>query len=174
MITSSVEAIRSGSKDHFTANDWSDPDKDMPYQKSKHLAERAAWHFVAGLPKDERFEMVVINPGFIVGPNLNSAYFLSGDAISKFMTGVLPGVPQLSIPMIDVRDCAQAHFCALTAPKAAGQRFILSENTYSLMEVATTLHQEFSSLGYPIPTRSMPYALIWLGSFFNQDASSAL
>ena len=41
--------------------------------KSKTLAEKAAWDFVEALDADEKFALVTINPGFIIGPNLNSA-----------------------------------------------------------------------------------------------------
>jgi dihydroflavonol-4-reductase len=32
------------------------------------MAEEAAWDFLKGLPEDERFELVVINPLFLIGP----------------------------------------------------------------------------------------------------------
>jgi dihydroflavonol-4-reductase len=37
------------------------------------LAEKAAWDFVKNLPNDEKFEVVTINPGLVLGPNLNEA-----------------------------------------------------------------------------------------------------
>ena len=49
--------------------------------KSKTLAEKAAWDFQKGMPDDEQFPVIVINPGFIVGPNLNEAEFTSGNLI---------------------------------------------------------------------------------------------
>jgi hypothetical protein len=39
-----------------------------PYQKSKTLAERAAWDFVATLPAAQLFELVAVNPGMVLGP----------------------------------------------------------------------------------------------------------
>ena len=78
---------------HFTPEDWSDYKNDKPYQKSKHMAEKAAWDYIAALPDNEKFELAVINPGFIVGPNLNSAQFSSGDVIKKFMIGEFPRIP---------------------------------------------------------------------------------
>ena len=40
------------------------------YEKSKVLGEMAAWDFVKALPESERFELTVINPGFVYGPLL--------------------------------------------------------------------------------------------------------
>ena len=70
------------------------------------MAEKAAWDFLKGLPDDEKFELVTINPGFIIGPNLNKAQFSSGDIFKKFMLGELPGTPDVYLPMVDVRDVA--------------------------------------------------------------------
>jgi nucleoside-diphosphate-sugar epimerase len=76
VITSSVLAIMVKSdknKSHFTISDWSDLEATQPYEKSKTMAERAAWEFQKNLPGNEKFEIVTINPGFIMGPNLNEA-----------------------------------------------------------------------------------------------------
>lgn len=35
------------------------------------LAERAGWDFVKDLPADEKFELSVINPAFVMGPVLS-------------------------------------------------------------------------------------------------------
>ena len=43
------------------------------YEKSKTLAEKAAWDFINDLPNEEKFELAIINPGLVVGPNLNKA-----------------------------------------------------------------------------------------------------
>ena len=42
----------------------------MPYEKSKYLAEKAAWEFVNALPSDEKFELVVVIPTLVQGPPL--------------------------------------------------------------------------------------------------------
>ena len=78
VITSSVQAITERvdkSNRKFTPNDWSEPKIQQPYQKSKTLAEKAAWDFVANLPEKEKFDMVCIHPGLIFGPNLNKCNF---------------------------------------------------------------------------------------------------
>ena len=49
----------------YTEEDWSDVEICPPYDKSKLLAERAAWDFWRGLPEDERFELTVVIPGLV-------------------------------------------------------------------------------------------------------------
>lgn len=46
VMTSSTASIVSKKKLHFTSDDWSDYENERPYQKSKALAEKAAWDFV--------------------------------------------------------------------------------------------------------------------------------
>jgi hypothetical protein len=77
------------------------------------LAEKAAWEFQKNLPENERFPIVTINPGFILGPNLNEASFTSGDVIKKIVMGEFPGMPRAMMPCVDVRDCALTHLNAI-------------------------------------------------------------
>lgn len=47
-------------------------DTTLAYPKSKTLAEREVWNFIENLPEEERFDVVVINPGLILGPILST------------------------------------------------------------------------------------------------------
>ena len=112
VITSSVAAILSGYLDEekpskWTEEHWSKVEKlnEQPtwYQKSKTLAEKAAWKFREELPEAERFDIVTINPGLIMGPCIfTGAPFTSG----KICVGILEShfnyLPPMSI--VDVRD----------------------------------------------------------------------
>ena len=76
VVTSSVAAIMClGLKDTtLTEADWCAPEKSFStYQKSKILAEKAAWDFVEDKKKagHKCFELAVINPTWIVGPTLH-------------------------------------------------------------------------------------------------------
>jgi dihydroflavonol-4-reductase len=76
VITSSIVSIfKNGveGQTHFTENDWTDTKIAPAYDKSKTLAEKAAWDFISNLPDDEKIELATINPGFVLGPNLNEA-----------------------------------------------------------------------------------------------------
>ena len=95
----------------FSEKDWSNPVGDHidAYSKSKTLAELAAWEFQKNLPEHEKFEIVTINSGMIMGPAFVGAGFNSGEIISNFMEGEYPGVPKVMLPIVDVREVAEAH-----------------------------------------------------------------
>ena len=54
VITSSVASVMvtrpHEDKSHFTEEDWSDIPSCSPYEKSKTMAEKAAWDFLNDLP----------------------------------------------------------------------------------------------------------------------------
>ena len=92
-IASIIEHIPENTKDVYSEEDWSEVKACGPYSKSKTLAEKAAWDFLQDLPESERFELVVINPSFILGPTLIPGDFSSAEIISKIMKGKFPGMP---------------------------------------------------------------------------------
>ena len=83
------------------------------YEKSKTLAEQAAWKFMQNLPEKEKFDLVTINPSFILGPNLIQSDFTSSTLVKKIMGGAFPGMPKVQLPIVDVRDVADAHLRAI-------------------------------------------------------------
>lgn len=59
----------------FNESHWTDLDRPEgvhPYLKSKTLAEKVAWDFQKTLPAGEKFELVAICPGLIMGPPLKT------------------------------------------------------------------------------------------------------
>ncbi len=82
------------------------------------MAEQAAWDFMDSLDKKQKFLLVVLNPTFLFGPTLTGLPFAAGSALAKFMKNgkFIIGVGKFAIPMVDVRDCAHAHYLALTSP----------------------------------------------------------
>ena len=68
-------------KEIYTEDDWTDVTAVGAYEKSKTLAEKAAWEFVHSLPEAERFELVTINPVLIMGPSLIPGDFSSGAVV---------------------------------------------------------------------------------------------
>ena len=77
VVTSSISAIANPAKENmpkngiFDESHWSDPDRPegmADYTLSKTLAEKAAWDYQAS--QSNPFEMVMINPVFIMGPSI--------------------------------------------------------------------------------------------------------
>ncbi len=69
VITSSALTITmkktENMKELYNEDDWADMEVLGPYEKSKTLAERAAWDFVKDLPEDQKFELVTVIPGLV-------------------------------------------------------------------------------------------------------------
>ncbi len=80
----------------------------------------------------------------------------------------LPGVGKFSIPMTDVRDCAHAHYLALTSPNIKeSQRIIIYCTTLWVKDFATILKENFPD--YSLPTKELPFFFVKLYSFFDSD-----
>lgn len=92
-------------KQVYNEDDWSDLEVLGTYEKSKLLAEKAAWDFQKALPEAERFELVVVIPSLVQGPSiLDQAEFSSANYMKMMMLGLMPGLPKLMFPVVDVRQ----------------------------------------------------------------------
>ena len=78
-----------------------------PYAKSKTLAERAAWDFIAS--EGGGLELSVVNPVGVFGPVLGPDYSTSILLVQRLMDGAMPGCPRLYFGVVDVRDVADLH-----------------------------------------------------------------
>lgn len=176
VLTSSIVAMMGSMKTGtFTPDDWTDVTaKDVStYVQSKTLAEKAAWDFIGGQGADASIEMVTIHPGGVFGPPL--AGNISGQSlavINQMLRGKQPVVPNVAIPMVDVRDVALLHVQALTKSEAAGHRIIAADDTpRSFADVAQVL----KDAGYKGPsTRIAPDFLIRLMALFDREAKGML
>jgi nucleoside-diphosphate-sugar epimerase len=171
--TSSVAAVLSGVERlpgaTFTETDWSNPDGELGvYAKSKTLAERAAWAFHAGLPESRRFELCALNPVYVLGPSLDVHPNASNEIIRKLVRRELPGLPRLYFPVVDVRDVAAAHLLAMTSPRAAGGRFILSAHEAWYAELAAILRTG----GHRVPSFPIPDWVVHVMGWFSDRARS--
>ena len=121
----------------FTEKDWTNLSGAdvMPYTKSKTLAERAAWEFIAR--EAAGLELAVVNPVAVFGPVLGPDYATSILLVQKMMDGALPGVPRMCLGVVDVRDVADLHLRAMTNPAAKGERFLAVAGDFMwLLEIA--------------------------------------
>jgi dihydroflavonol-4-reductase len=176
VVTSSVAAIKHGhANSHELRLDetyWSNTEADITaYAKSKTLAERAAWDFVA---EHDPFELAVINPGMVIGPLLNEHFSTSIETIRRLMQGSYPGCPWLGWSFVDVRDVAAAHIAAMTTPEAAGLRFCCVNQFAWMREVAEMLSAEFGRQGYQIPTRTLPNIVVRAAAIFDKTLQMTL
>ena len=164
VLTSSIAAIIYGSDRSRTFNesDWSDVNGPRigAYEKSKTIAERAAWEFVGALRAPASLQLAVVNPGLVLGPILSPNWGTSTELVRRIMTRGVPAIPDINFATVDVRDVASAHVAAMTAPGAAGERFICAIENHSMMEVALILDEHLAGRGFHIPTRRLPSFVI--------------
>jgi dihydroflavonol-4-reductase len=134
--------------------DWTDPNQPglADYRRSKVLAERAAWDFMAG----EATELVTILPGAIFGPVLSRERLGSVAIIERLLQGTPPALPHLAFTITDVRDLADLHVRAMTAPDAAGQRFIALGEALWYGDMAKILKDRLGARAAKVPTAAMP------------------
>ena len=164
VLTSSFAAIGYGYKSRttpFNETDWTDLDGEVvaPYQKSKTLAERAAWDFMA--KEGAALELSVVNPVGVFGPVLGPDYSASILIVQRMMDGALPGAPQLYFGVVDVRDVADLHIRAMAHPAAKGERFLAVAGDFmSMLDIAKVLKARMGAAGKKAPTRELPNWLV--------------
>lgn len=179
VMTSSVAAVvyghaRDGSR-VYDESDWSQlTDEVGAYEKSKTIAEKAAWELHASLPEDTRFELAMINPGLVLGPVLDKGFSTSGEVVRKLLRREMPGIPDVGWAVVDVRDVAKAHVAALTAEGVDGQRFVVAIEHASMLDIAGILAEKFAPRGFKVPTRRLPGWVLRVVGLFDRTAALAV
>ncbi len=139
----------------------------QPYSFSKTLAEKKGWEIV---DKQDRWDLVVINPSAVFGPALNTTVNVSESVnlLKQLGDGTMKsGVPNLGMGFVDVRDVANAHYKAGYTPEAKG-RHITSAYNSNFLEVAQILHKKYGK-EYPVPNKALPKWLLWfIGPLVNK------
>jgi nucleoside-diphosphate-sugar epimerase len=179
VLTSSFAAIGYGAaKDRtavFTEEDWTNLNVPgvQPYQKSKTIAERAAWDFIAR--EGSGLELAVVNPVGIFGPVLGPDTSTSILLVSRLLDGSLPGCPDLSFGAVDVRDVADLHLRCMTDPAARGERFLaIGGDFVSMRQIAQMLKEGASDIARKVPTRSLPTWLMRTVGLFDPEVKGVL
>ena len=169
VLTSTCGAIYYGHPPQtapFDEATWTNLDGEMSaYVRSKAIAERAAWDFIAAA--GEALELSVVNPAGIFGPVLGHDYSPSIDLIVRLMNGGL-GCPQLYFGVVDVRDVADLHLRAMTHQAAKSERFIaVSGLAMSMMDIAKVLKARLGDAARRVPTRELPKWMVRLVAKFD-------
>lgn len=168
VLTSSVVAIFGDNADLmltpggiFTEQGWNETSSasHQPYPYSKTIAEKEAW---AIAKEQDQWDLVTINPGWILGPSLSKRIdSLSIKTMIQYGNGTYKsGAPCFWNGIVDVRDVASAHIKAGFTPNASG-RHILVSGVASLLELGSILRNNFGA-GYPFPQRQVPKFIFWI------------
>jgi nucleoside-diphosphate-sugar epimerase len=140
-------------------------ERNNPYHYGKTLAERAAWEAEGA---QDRWRMVTVNPGLVLGPSLTPA----SESGSLFLVDELfkgyffYGAPDFSFTVADVRDVAAAHIAAAWTPGAHGRYIVARPEMVSFLEMSRILRSRFP--GNPrLPRYGLPHwAVRTLGPAF--------
>jgi nucleoside-diphosphate-sugar epimerase len=182
VITGSFGSCCYGHKDNkklFTEEDWTvidDTVKVAPYMKSKTIAEKAAWAFVASDANSSKMELAITLTTVVCGPVLGEDVSPSILIIKKLMDGSMPGCPNLYFPYVDVRDVASLHLLAMAKPEAAGQRLLASNGqpALSMVEIGKLIKAKQPKNAKKVPSRQVPNFLVYLMSFFDKPVAQIL
>ena len=132
--------------------------KNNPYHYAKVEAEKAAWKICS---EQNRWDLVTINPGMILGPSLSR----SSDSGSLFLLDEMLkgyffyGMPNLSLTTVDVRDVATAHINAAGNASANGRYILAAPKMSSFVDISTTL-RKFHKSRYLLPTHQIPDLIV--------------
>lgn len=179
VVTSSTAAITygvngDGAGKVFTEADWTDarhPDT-SPYIRSKTIAERAAWDFMA--KEGGALQMATVNPGAVLGPVMGPDFSPSLEIVKKLLEGAFPGSPPLGFPLVDVRDIADLHVRAMTHPAAAGERFLGADGFMWMQDIALILRRRLGARASKVPAGTLPGFLVKLLANFDPVTKSVV
>jgi nucleoside-diphosphate-sugar epimerase len=166
VLTSSFASIGYGHPPQaapFDETCWTNLDSGevAAYPKSKTLAERAAWDFIAR--EGGALELAVVNPVGVFGPVLNDDLPASVQIVQRMLNGGVPACPRLYFGAVDVRDVADLHLRAMTSPAASGERFLaVAGPSLALIEVAETLRRHLGAAARRAPKHEIPDWLVKL------------
>jgi nucleoside-diphosphate-sugar epimerase len=177
VLTSSFAAIGYGHPPRATPFDetvWTDTSGDVSaYVKSKTLAERAAWDFIAA--EGGPMELSVVNPVGVLGPVLGADYASSVLMVRRLLDGEIPALPRLMFGIVDVRDVADLHLRAMTDPAAKGERFLAVAGDFiSVAEVAGLLRTRLGELGKRVTRRELPSWVVRLAALVSTEARTTV
>ena len=170
VLTSSFAAIMESElqpgKAAYDEENWSDPDRATisPYNKSKTLAERAAWDFVRDNAPD--MALTTINPTMVLGPPLDTNFGTSVQVVQRLLRAKDPMLPRFGLAIVDVRDVAEMHVRAISIPESAELRFLAADRFFWFHEMAQTLKASFPNRR--IVTRRAPNIVVRFLAIFDK------
>ncbi|KAL2329223.1 hypothetical protein Fmac_022650 [Flemingia macrophylla] len=152
VLTSSIAAVayndRPKTPQVVVDETWfSDPEycRDLKkwYVLSKTLAEEAAWKFA----KENRLDLVSLNPAMVVGPLLQAELNTSSAAVLNLINGS-ETFPNKSYGWINVKDVAKSHIQAYEISSASG-RYSLVERVAHFSHVVMILRDLYPTIQIP-------------------------
>lgn len=174
ILTSSCAAIYKDSAkpptQKSTEANWTDTTESYvtAYEASKTLAEKAAWDFA----KENDMQLTTVNPGAVFGPAMDPNFGTSLELVEQVMNGDFPMLPDINLPVVDVRDVAFMHVNAVDNDATIGERFAANAGALTMLEIAGPL-----AAAYPdrkISTRKAPNWLLKIIGRFDKSVGQVV
>jgi len=142
-----------------TEQDWTDPEQPglSLYEKSKLLAEQAAWDYFKTTAS--ALELVTVNAGAMLGQPMDQHMSGSFGLVQRLLNGQV--TPNFNVNVVDVRDVAAMHLLAMQTPSAAGHRFLaVAESPISAKEIVTLIKAKRPTKAAKLPKLLLPTWLV--------------
>ncbi|WP_343673638.1 aldehyde reductase [Chitinophaga sp.] len=178
VMTSNFGAVGYSHKDPttlITEQDYTDPNEKglSAYNRSKVMAEQAAWQFIR--QQGNGLEFCTVNPMGIFGPSLGPDLSSGFELLRNIMTGAMKAIPNMVLGIVDVRDVADLHIRAMTSSQANGERFLaLAGGTMSLLQMAHFIKEKMPAVGAKISTRPLADWKIKLAALLGNQKAKAV
>lgn len=178
VMTSNFGAVGYSHKDPatlITEQEYTDPDEKglSAYNKSKVMAEKAAWEFIR--KEGNGLEFCTVNPMGIFGPSLGPDLSSGFELLRNIMNGSMKAIPNMVLGIVDVRDVADLHLRAMTSAKANGERFLaLAGGTMSLLQMAQFIKDKMPAVGGKISTKALPDWQVKLAALLGNQKAKAI
>jgi nucleoside-diphosphate-sugar epimerase len=175
VLTSSFAAVGYGrpiTGEAYTEESWTELNGEpiSAYIKSKTLAERAAWDFIAR--EGGALELATVNPVGVFGPVFGPDYSTSIQIVQRLLDGAMPGLPRMPINVVDARDVADLHLRAMTRPEAKGERFLASVGkTMFMPDIALLLQAHLGADARRVPSFVLPNWAVHVVGWFDPTAA---
>lgn len=82
--------------------------------------------------------------------------FSSAEVMAKVIRGKYPGMPNIYLPVVDVRDVAEAHLRAITMSPPTG-RYIMASDNICFADLGQAAHDHFKQYGYKPNKKKMSF-----------------
>lgn len=86
----------------------------------------------------------------ILGPSFTTHGGASEAVMAEIISGQFLGIFDVKLPVVDVRDAAQAHVNAMLSKGSNGKRHICCAASYSIGDIIKAAKDEFSRFGYEV------------------------
>uniref|UniRef100_A0A803PWW0 NAD-dependent epimerase/dehydratase domain-containing protein n=1 Tax=Cannabis sativa TaxID=3483 RepID=A0A803PWW0_CANSA len=159
VVTSSISSIAPNpnwpSDVAMNEDGWTDLDyckqKKLWYPMSKTLAEKAAWEFA----KEKGLDVVVVNPGTVMGPIISPKLNASMIMLLRLLQGCTETYLDFFIGSVHFKDVALAHILVYENKSASGRHLCLEALSHygDLAAKVAELYPEFKLPSLPRDTQ---------------------